>query len=125
MQGLWAGVGALVLVSGHYEANADMMPTLQVVDVTPEAAAESAVASAAAAAAATVPPSTPPPPPSPAAAAAGVSPMPPPPPRRSEAGVDGAGVEGSRDLGKQLSVRLSLRRSSMGGTPLRSFSKNS
>eukprot|EP00878_Enallax_costatus_P018990 GHUV01020018.1.p1 GENE.GHUV01020018.1~~GHUV01020018.1.p1 ORF type:complete len:421 (+),score=89.48 GHUV01020018.1:770-2032(+) len=33
-KGLWGGVGAVLVVSGHYEANADMMPTLRVIQVT-------------------------------------------------------------------------------------------
>jgi hypothetical protein len=59
--GLWGGVGPLLLVSGYYEANADMMPTLQVINVHPPPAepadkdlnAAADVAAAAAAAAAT------------------------------------------------------------------------
>lgn len=39
MQGLWDGVGAVLVVAGHYEANSDMQPTLRVISVTPDAAA--------------------------------------------------------------------------------------
>jgi hypothetical protein len=39
---------------------------------------------------------------------------------------DGLGVEGGRDLGRRMSIRLSQRgRPSTGGTPHRQFSKNS
>jgi hypothetical protein len=49
-QGLWEGVGPVLLVGGYYTANADMMPMLQVIDVQPAAAdAGGAAASAASA----------------------------------------------------------------------------
>lgn len=39
---------------------------------------------------------------------------------------DGLGVEGGRDLGRRMSIRLIQRsRPSVGGTPHRQFSKNS
>lgn len=50
LQGLWHGAGAVMVVSGHYEANADMMPTLRVIDITEtdKAAADKATEDAAA-----------------------------------------------------------------------------
>lgn len=106
-------MGALVLVAGHYEANADMMPTIQIVDVSPSAFNTSAVGDIDTTAAAPV--SAPAAAPVSAASADGW-----------EVAGDGLGVEGGRDLGRRMSIRLSqCGRPSTGGTPHRQFSKNS
>jgi hypothetical protein len=130
LQGLWAGVGALVLVAGHYEANADMMPTMQVVTVeepTQDDAPTPSTPAAAAGAQPASPTAAQPVPQTPEPATAGPSgPVPPKSPRVSETGPghDGMGVEGSKGLGRRMSITL-RGRGSTGGTPLRQFSKNS
>jgi hypothetical protein len=96
-----------------------MMPTMQVVDVSPSAFSTAASDPAAAGAAAM---------PLPPPAQAAVAPVSPSLPARDDwegGGGDGLGVEGGRDLGRRMSMRLSNRRASTGGTPLRQFSKNS
>lgn len=118
----------MVLVAGHYEANADMMPTLQVINVDPtqEDARDPDTAAAAAGSQPLSPAAAQPVPQTPEPSAAGPSgPVPPKSPRISETAEhhDGLGVEGSRGLGRRMSIKLG--RISTAGTPLRQFSKNS
>jgi hypothetical protein len=107
------------------------MPTLQVINVDPtQEDARDPDADTAAAAAAGSQPLSPaaaqPVPQTPEPSAAGPSgPVPPKSPRVSESAGhhDGLGVEGSRGLGKRMSIKLG--RLSTGGMPMRQFSKNS
>lgn len=106
----------MVLVAGHYEANADMMPTLQVVDVVPQPAAAAAAVGAAVI-------------PAPAAEGEPALQRRPIPEVADDDAVDifkadGLGVEGGRDLGRRMSIRIG-KRGSMTGAPLRQFSKSS
>ncbi|KAF8059377.1 hypothetical protein HT031_005182 [Scenedesmus sp. PABB004] len=138
-QGLWGGVGAVLLVAGHYEANADMMPNLRVLQArrgrSAGAQAQAPVTDAAragTAAAAEAPAAAASPVAAPAAAAEPGAPAPAPvAAAAAELEVDGLDeVEVSPELLRTLSRRMSLRRSSMptpgGPGPLRrQFSKAS
>jgi hypothetical protein len=112
LQKLWDGVGSVLVVSGHYEANADMMPTLRVIDVELDldaaAAAADSLAGLETATAAAAEPHTP-------------SPQPAISEELAPFVVEGEALE--QDLVRQLSSRMSLRRGSL-STPLkRQFSK--
>jgi hypothetical protein len=117
-------VGAVLVVSGHYEANADMMPTLRVIDVASNLDAAAAAADVLSgldlAAAAAAEPHTPPPA-APHPAASAVVPQLTISEELAPFVVEGEALE--QDLVRQLSSRMSMRRGSI-GTPLRrQFSK--
>ncbi|KAF6260137.1 hypothetical protein COO60DRAFT_923680 [Scenedesmus sp. NREL 46B-D3] len=111
---LWDGVGPVLVVSGHYEANADMMPTLRVIDVA--AGAGDAVAAADVLEGLAAGPRTPQP------LAPGAAAQQPSVPEELAPYVVGDEVV-EQELVRQLSSRMSMRRGST-GTPLqRQFSK--
>jgi hypothetical protein len=114
----------VLVISGHYEANADMMPTLRVIDVAADldaaAAATADVLGGLELAAAAAEPHTPLPA-APHAAAGAVVPQETISEELAPFLVEGEGAE--QDLVQQLSTRMSMRRGSI-GTPLRrQFSK--
>ncbi|WIA36024.1 hypothetical protein OEZ86_007385 [Tetradesmus obliquus] len=116
---LWGGVGAVLVVAGHYEANADMMPTLRAINIGGDDEAAAADAAADVLGALQLEHATPP-------HAAAQQQQPAVIPEDLAPFVVAQGEVGEVDeaeLVRALSSRMSMRRGSI-GTPLRrQFSK--
>ncbi|WIA15846.1 hypothetical protein OEZ85_012601 [Tetradesmus obliquus] len=114
---LWGGVGAVLVVAGHYEANADMMPTLRAINIGGEDEAAAAAAAADVLGSLQLEQATPP------HAAAQQQPAVIPEDLAPFVVAEGEGELGEAELVRALSSRMSMRRGSI-GTPLRrQFSK--